>query len=167
MTYSEITEISKRGMDFHQWEAFKTEQLERNEMNEEAIAEVFGLDDSQQNSKSSNAEDQTDKKQSTERPQKEKHSLDTTTDSFNTCTSAQEDSEEKEASVEIGSLNSTKDEQSLEQAQNVSGVSSLLDDTWEQQERMLALAEKLERGEDIPELEIYRHASGAVEYVSR
>ncbi len=52
------------------------------------------------------------------------------------------------------------------QQQNVSGVGSL-NDTWEIQERMLALADKLERGEAIPELGICRHASGAVEYRSQ
>lgn len=52
------------------------------------------------------------------------------------------------------------------QLQDVSGVASL-NDTWEIQERMLALAEKLERGEAIPELGICRHASGAVEYRSQ
>lgn len=52
------------------------------------------------------------------------------------------------------------------QQQNLSGVGSL-NDTWEIQERMLALADKLERGEAIPELGICRHASGAVEYRSQ
>ena len=34
-----------------------------------------------------------------------------------------------------------------------------LNDTWDIQEKMLALAEKLERGENIPELGIYRNSS--------
>ena len=39
-----------------------------------------------------------------------------------------------------------------------------MNDTWEIQERMLALAEKLERGEEIPELGICHHASGKIEF---
>jgi hypothetical protein len=37
-------------------------------------------------------------------------------------------------------------------SQNDISVTGELNDTWEIQERMLLLAEKLERGEDIPEL---------------
>ena len=62
--------------------------------------------------------------------------------------------------------------------ENISGVESMgdswdrstnnnedasLNDTWEIQEKMLALAEKLERGEDIPEFGICHNSSEKVE----
>jgi hypothetical protein len=43
-------------------------------------------------------------------------------------------------------------ESAIETSQNEISGTEELNDTWEIQERMLLLAEKLERGEDIPEL---------------
>lgn len=126
MVHSEITEISKRGMTFQEWEDFK-EQVHKNEMNNEAINDVYGLEPNN------------------------------TDDSFNSCLTLDEDGTQK-----AGSMSSEPHDHSLEESvrspenqQDISGVGSL-NDTWEIQERMLALAEKLERGEEIPELGTFK-----------
>ena len=139
---SEITEISKRGMNFHEWEDYK-EQIQRNQMNDEAIQAVYGDDQN------------------------------TTEESFTSCCNdgkaSKEPVVEEEKSVDESwdqqqqSLNS-----SLEQSQrDTSDVNGSLNDTWEIQERMLALAEKLERGEEIPELGICHYASGKIEFKAK
>ncbi len=114
-------------MTFKEWEDFK-DQVHRNQLNDEAIKEVYGLD------------------------------LDTTEESFTSCQTSGEEGGSKQASSEVETSLERSWEKSLDRSnseeknqQDLSGVGSL-NDTWEIQERMLALAEKLERGEDIPEL---------------
>ena len=110
-------------MTFKEWEDFK-EQVHRNQMNDEAIKEVYGLD------------------------------ADTTEESFTSCQTSSEGGKQEASEVESveNSWEKSLDESSVEKSQQeLSGVGSL-NDTWEIQERMLALADKLERGEDIPEL---------------
>lgn len=112
-------------MNFHEWEEFK-EQIQRNQLNDEAIYEVFGKDD--------------------------------TTESFASCYTSRE-SEPKILEATTESIGNSTDDQSFSELTNqsndreISGIESL-NDTWEFQERMLAYAERLERGEDIPELGI-------------
>ena len=135
--YSEIAEISKRGMTFHEWEDFK-DQVHRNKMNNKAIMEVYGFD------------------------------ADTTEESFTSCCTSAEDGT-KQVSCEVVNLDhlcvdslseslteqhyvKSFSESAIDTSQNEISVSEELNDTWEIQERMLLLAEKLERGEDIPEL---------------
>ncbi len=148
--YSEIAEISKRGLTFHEWEAFK-DQIHRNEMNDKAIIEVYGFD------------------------------ADTTEESFTSCRTSAEDGT-KQVSCEVVNLDhpcvdslseslteqhcvvslsessisqpceELQSESDIDKSQNEISGTEELNDTWEIQERMLLLAEKLERGEDIPEL---------------
>lgn len=134
--HSEITEISKRGMNFHEWEAYK-EQIQRNQMNDEAIHAVYGDEE------------------------------DTTEESFTSCCTDNKASKEpivEDEEIVIDSFNSSCAEESQH---NTSEVNGSLNDTWEIQERMLALAEKLERGEEIPELGICHHASGKIEFKAK
>lgn len=111
-------------MNFHEWEDFK-ERVQRNQLNDEAIYEVFGKDD--------------------------------TTESFASCCTSGE-GEPKVSEFTLASDDSSADQSHSElnnesNTNEISGVESL-NDTWEIQERMLAYAERLERGEDIPELGI-------------
>lgn len=97
--------------------------------------------------------------------------VDTTEESFTSCSNDAKVSEEPPVEDEK-SVDQSWDQQSLnssiEQSQhNVSEVNGSLNDTWEIQERMLALAEKLERGEEIPELGICHHASGKIEFKAK
>lgn len=112
-------------MNFHQWEDYKA-QFQRNEMNDKAIQEVYGLGN------------------------------DTTEESFTSCVTSGEEGTRQLPSIMVDSLEQSWDHSLVDSStdksqQELSGVGSL-NDTWEIQERMLALAEKLERGEDIPEL---------------
>lgn len=108
-------------MTFREWEDFK-DQVHKNEMNDEAIKEVYGLNSS------------------------------ITEDSFTSCITVDDDEPQKAAIVKVENQDSSIEQESPRQSpQELSGVESL-NDTWEIQERMLALAEKLERGEEIPEL---------------
>lgn len=173
----EIAQISKRGMTFHEWEDFK-DQVQRNEMNDKAINEVYGLDP------------------------------DTTEESFTSCCTSSGDVAKQLScdiinvnnisvkslcgpsiapsldNLSDSSINQKEDSSLLESSPDQSHVESVhesiidrsqlevsdvgeLNDTWEIQERMLALAERLERGEDIPELGICHHSSGVVEYTAR
>ena len=132
-------------MTFHEWEAFK-DQVHRNEMNDRAISEVYGLD------------------------------ADTTEESFTSCCTSTGDGTKQvlcevvnldhpcvdsltESVTEhyVESLSESRSEEAqsgsaMNLSQNDISVIGELNDTWEIQERMLLLAEKLERGEDIPEL---------------
>lgn len=150
-------------MTFHEWDDFK-DQVQRNEMNDKAIAEVYGLDP------------------------------DTTEESFTSCHTSTGDGTKQvfcdiinvenlsvkslsgliidqpcSKTLSDSSMNQKEDQSVLESSLDQSLVESLcesitersklevsdvgeLNDTWEIQERMLALAERLERGEDIPEL---------------
>ena len=124
-------------MNFHEWEDYK-EQIQRNQMNDEAIQEVYGDDE------------------------------DTTSEeSFTSCCTDKKAFKEpivEDEEIVIDSFSSSASEQSQH---DISEVNGSLNDTWEIQERMLALAEKLERGEEIPELGICHHASGKIEFKAK
>lgn len=149
--YSEIAEISKRGMTFHEWEAFK-DQVHRNEMNDKAIIEVYGLDvDTTEESFTScrtSAED------GTKQVSFEVVNLDhpDSVDSLSESLTEQHYVESLSESSISQPCEELQSESAIETSQNEISGTEELNDTWEIQERMLLLAEKLERGEDIPEL---------------
>lgn len=138
-------------MTFHEWEDFK-DQIHRNEMNDKAIIEVYGLDaDTTEESFTScctSAGDGT--KQVLGEVVNLEHPC---VDSLSESVTTQHDVESlSELSIDQPDEETQSESSAIGISQNDISVTGELNDTWEIQERMLLLAEKLERGEDIPEL---------------
>lgn len=75
-----------------------------------------------------------------------------TTESFASCCTTADEESKQDIGSSVNTSELTAAESCVDNSQHNQSAAGSLNDTWEIQERMLALAEKLERGEDIPEL---------------